>query len=276
MKMRTMTPADLDLAIDWAAGEGWNPGLEDAAAFRVADPDGFFVTEQDGEPIAAISVVNLDPGFAFLGLYICRPDWRGKGVGMALWNHALHHAGDRTIGLDGVAAQQANYAKSGFARTGATRRLEGAPGTQGSADTRPANTADLPALLALDERANGYARPTFLTGWVAPQESRRTLVLEGAGGPEGLATIRRCRTGAKIGPVVAPDADAALRLIRAAAGLFPDTGPVIVDVPDSNKALGQRLAEAGMVETFATARMYKGTPPPATALLHAPATLELG
>ena len=276
MKMRTMTPADLDLAIDWAAGEGWNPGLEDAAAFWAADPDGFFVTERDGAPIAAISVVNLDPGFAFLGLYICRPEWRGQGIGMALWQHALRHAGNRTIGLDGVAAQQANYAKSGFARTGATRRLEGTVGHEDSADIRMMTPADLPALLALDERANGYARPTFLTGWVAPLETRRTLVLEGADGPAGFATIRRCRSGAKIGPVVAPDADAALRLIRAAAGLFPDTGPVIVDVPDSNKALGQRLAEAGMVETFATARMYKGTPPPATALLHAPATLELG
>ena len=276
MKMRVMTPADLDIAINWAAAEGWNPGLEDAAAFRAADPEGFFVTEQDGEVIAAISVVNLDPGFAFLGLYICRPDWRGKGVGMALWNHALRHAGDRTVGLDGVAAQQANYAKSGFARTGATRRLEGTLDAQDSADIRMMTPADLPALLALDERANGYARPAFLSAWVQPLETRRTLVLHAPDGPAGFATIRRCRSGSKIGPIVAPDAAAALRLIRAAAGLFPDTGPVIVDVPDSNTALGHLLAEAGMVETFATARMYKGAPPPATALLHAPATLELG
>ncbi|MEQ8249809.1 MAG: GNAT family N-acetyltransferase [Oceanibaculum nanhaiense] len=276
MKMRVMTPADLDLVIGWAAAEGWNPGLEDAAAFRAADPEGFFVTEQDGEPIAAISVVNLDPGFAFLGLYICRPDWRGKGVGMALWNHALRHAGDRTVGLDGVAAQQANYAKSGFVRTGATRRLEGTLDAQDSADIRPVEPADLPGLLALDARANGYARPAFLTAWVQPLETRRTLVLHAPDGPAGFATIRRCRSGSKIGPIVAPDAAAALRLIRAAAGLFPDTGPVIVDVPDSNDALGQLLAETGMVETFATARMYKGPPPPAASILHAPATLELG
>ena len=46
MKMRVMTPADLDIAINWAAAEGWNPGLEGAAAYRAADPEGFFVTEQ--------------------------------------------------------------------------------------------------------------------------------------------------------------------------------------------------------------------------------------
>jgi GNAT superfamily N-acetyltransferase len=271
-----MTPAELALVLDWAAAEGWNPGLEDAAAFRAADPDGFFVTERDGAPVAAISVVNLDPGFAFLGLYICRPEWRGQGIGMALWQHALRHAGNRTIGLDGVAAQQANYAKSGFARTGATRRLEGTVGHEDSADIRRMTPADLPALLALDETANGYARPAFLSAWVQPLETRRTLVLEEAGSAAGFATIRRCRSGAKIGPIVAPDAAAALRLIRAAAGLFPDTGPVIVDVPDSNLALGQLLDEAGMVETFATARMYKGASPRAASILHAPATLELG
>lgn len=276
MTIRKMTPADLKLVLHWAAAESWNPGLEDGSAFWAADPDGFFVTERDGVPVASISVVNLDQRFAFLGLYICRPEWRGQGVGMALWQHALGHAGDRTVGLDGVAAQQANYAKSGFVRTGATRRLEGILDAQPSADIRPAAAADLPALLTLDERANGYARSAFLTAWIQPLETRRTLVLHAPDSPAGFATIRRCRTGAKIGPIVAPDAAAALRLIRAAAGLFPDSGPVIVDVPDSNAALGLLLDTAGMVETFATARMYKGAPPPATSLLHAPATLELG
>lgn len=28
--IRRMTKADIGLAIDWAAGEGWNPGLHDA------------------------------------------------------------------------------------------------------------------------------------------------------------------------------------------------------------------------------------------------------
>ena len=27
---------DLDLAIDWAAAEGWNPGLKDAGCFQAA------------------------------------------------------------------------------------------------------------------------------------------------------------------------------------------------------------------------------------------------
>ena len=104
---RNATLAELDLILEWAASEGWNPGLEDAAAFFAADQRGFFVAVDDqDQPIAAISVVNHTADFAFLGLYIVTPSFRGQGTGLALWNHALAHAGDRTIGLDGVAAQQ--------------------------------------------------------------------------------------------------------------------------------------------------------------------------
>ena len=72
-RTRRMTLADLETVLEWAADEGWNPGVEDAEAFLAADPEGFFVTEDDGVPVAAISVVNHSPDFAFLGLYLCRP-----------------------------------------------------------------------------------------------------------------------------------------------------------------------------------------------------------
>ena len=39
--LRRMTETDLGLALDWAAAEGWNPGLHDAHCFYAADPEGF-------------------------------------------------------------------------------------------------------------------------------------------------------------------------------------------------------------------------------------------
>ena len=108
-RYRTATLRDLSLILDWAADEGWNPGLDDAEAFFAADPAGFFVAvdEQDN-PVASISVVNHTDDFAFLGLYIVRKEFRGRGIGLGLWKHALQHAGARTVGLDGVEAQQDN------------------------------------------------------------------------------------------------------------------------------------------------------------------------
>lgn len=50
--IKTMIREQLDLAIDWAAAEGWNPGLHDAESFYVADPEGFFMGFLNDEPIS--------------------------------------------------------------------------------------------------------------------------------------------------------------------------------------------------------------------------------
>ncbi len=40
-QISVMSPNKLRMALDWARLEGWNPGLEDAAAFYAADSQGF-------------------------------------------------------------------------------------------------------------------------------------------------------------------------------------------------------------------------------------------
>lgn len=274
--MRTASAAEVAEMLDWAADEGWNPGLDDAEGFCAADADGFFVAEVDGRIVAAISVVNHSPEIAFLGLYLCRPEYRGKGIGFALWKHALAHAGDRTVGLDGVAEQQANYAKSGFALAGSTTRYSGALAPAADPEVRPLAEGDAPALAVLDRAANGFDRPAFLAGWLATADSRWTMVLDEGGAPAGFATARLCREGVKIGPVIAPDAEAALRLVRALLVRAPGAQPVMLDLPQANAALAEALLSQGFAATFATARMYRGPAPEAGATLQAIATMELG
>jgi hypothetical protein len=60
--LRRMTQADLALALEWAAAEGWNPGLHDAHCFYAADPEGFFLGELDGAPIGCVSAIRYGPG----------------------------------------------------------------------------------------------------------------------------------------------------------------------------------------------------------------------
>ena len=91
----------------------------------------------------------------------------------------------------------------------------------------------------------------------------------------GFATVRACRDGVKIGPIVAPDHSAALVLARAALGVLPAERAVI-DLPASNRALADVLERLGFVETFATARMYRGAAPTASQSLQAISTMELG
>lgn len=58
LSIRTMTREELDIAVDWAAVEGWNPRLADANCFYAADPHGFLIEHVGVEPVATISVVK--------------------------------------------------------------------------------------------------------------------------------------------------------------------------------------------------------------------------
>lgn len=275
-KTKTMDQTELRAVLSWASDEGWNPGISDAEAFHAADPQGFFLTSIDRTPVAAISVVNHDAENAFLGLYICRPEWRAQGLGMATWQKALEHAGTRSIGLDGVPDQESNYRVSGFVKTGSSLRNEGRITGKPSRDVRPAMASDTEGLIRLDALANGFARPNFMTAWLTevPQK-RATRVLERDGEICGFATWRACQTGTKIGPVVASDTSSALELIADIAELRPE-GPLIIDVPDQNTELLREFEIAGFTIPFVTARMYRGAVPVTGNSLQAIATMELG
>ncbi|MFX5526343.1 GNAT family N-acetyltransferase, partial [Acinetobacter baumannii] len=62
-----MSSKDLDVAIEWAAAEGWNPGLNDGDSFYAADSSGFLAGELDGEIVCTISAVSYGADFGFIG-----------------------------------------------------------------------------------------------------------------------------------------------------------------------------------------------------------------
>ena len=257
MNIRTMRPEEIAIAVDWAAAEGWNPGHADTACFATVDGQGFLIGEIDGAPAATISCVNYDDNFAFLGFYIVRADLRGRGHGLAIWNAAIAHAGRRVIGLDGVVAQQANYARSGFAFAYPNVRYGGAA-TPGAANAGIVALADVPfaAIAADDATLFPAPRAAFLRTWIdAPGHVGRALMRDG--GLAAWGVIRPCRTGRKIGPLVADDrtaAEAVLAALLAEAG----GGEVFVDVPAVNREAVALARDLGLEPVFETARMYTG------------------
>jgi len=276
MTIRVMTPEDLNVVLQWAADEGWNPGLDDATAFHAADPAGFLIKEVAGELVAAISVVNHDPDFAFLGLYLCKPEFRGQGHGMEVWRAGIAHAGTRSIGLDGVPDQQENYARSGFVKYGSSVRYEGKIAPVADSRIRQASPGNMETMIARDARACGIRRTAFATAWFSHTPTRHTMVLMEGAVIAGFATFRRCRLGSKIGPLYAfSETDA--RALFAANPFATSDEPCFVDVSDHNAPLAKVIKSLDFEATFETARMFSGTQPATNpAQFQAIATMELG
>lgn len=260
LRIAPMTPGDLGTAIDWAAAEGWNPGLEDAAAFLAADPAGFLMGWLADEPVTAISVVRHSDSFGFLGFYLCRPEFRGGGYGMTTWVTGMDHLGARTVGLDGVPAQQSNYESSGFSLAHHTRRHSGNVRGVAHEGVRRATARDIPVMLELDRRIGGADRVPYFSAWVGAAETRLTLVAEEQGQISAIGTIRTCREGHKIGPLFAPDADLARRLIESLVAAA-DAQAIMIDVPDPNADGVELAGELGLEPVFSCARMYRGAAP---------------
>ncbi|MGW7047743.1 GNAT family N-acetyltransferase [Streptomyces avermitilis] len=272
-----VTQASLDdwpVVVGWAADEGWNPGLSDAPSFFAQDPEGFFVGRIAGEPVSAISVVNYGADYAFLGFYLVRPDLRGRGYGLTTWKTALAHAGDRTVGLDGVPAQQDNYRQSGFELAHRTARYTGTvPAGDPAPGVRPAEAADLAAVAAYDSACSPADRPRFLENWLTGP-GHRTFVRLVDGRLTGYGVVRPALDSLRVGPLFADSAEDARALFTA---LTADAGEIAVDIPETNTAAVALAREAGLTPSFETARMYTGPVRPFAAdRVYGITSLELG
>lgn len=251
-----MTRSDLEVVIDWAAAEGWNPGLNDGDTFFSTDPGGYLVGEIEGEMISSISAVSYGQRYGFIGFYITKPSHRGQGFGFRLWRAGMKQLEGRNIGLDGVPQQEENYRKSGFKTAYSNIRYELA---SNSFDFEPGGTVEFTEtksdeITEFDTKFFPVPRMVFLHHWLRQAASKVRVSLK-SGDVSGYGVIRPCRTGFKIGPLFAETeevADALFRdLARIAAGQ-----PVFLDAPEPNACASALVKRYSMKPMFATSRMY--------------------
>lgn len=258
----TMKRPDLDIAVAWAAREGWNPGYHDADCFFAADPEGFLIGRLGDRTVATISAVRYGGGYGFVGFYIVDPAYRGQGYGFAIWKAAMARLAGRTIGLDGVVDQQDNYRTSGFVLAHRNVRYEGSAAAPPSKapDIVPLATLSPEAVVAYDRAFFPDNREAFLTAWLRQPESTALGCLD-RGALTGIGMLRRCRNGHKIGPLFADTPEAAERLFLALQAHAESNAPIFLDVPETNPAAVDMARRHGMTIMFETARMYAGDTP---------------
>jgi GNAT superfamily N-acetyltransferase len=263
--IRPMSRSELGLLVDWAAVEGWNPGLGDAGMFWETDPDGFVAVEEAGALVAGGSIVSYGGRFGFMGFFIVAPSHRGRGLGRRLWVHRRDALLARlrpgaAIGMDGVFAMQGFYERGGFALAGRDLRMEGV-GAPAPLAPRLVDARDLPPaeLAAYDAGRFPAPRPGFVARWIAQPGARARAAVDG-GAIRGYGVVRPCRRGFKLGPLFAADPAVAEDLFRGLAD-HAAGAPLFLDVPERNAAARALAARHGMREVFGCARMYLGPPP---------------
>lgn len=256
-KIRRMSYDEMKTALDWAADEGWNPGLNDARCFYETDPEGWWGGFLDDKLIATISAVDYDIKFAFVGFYIVHPDYRGKGYGFKLWQEALESIESRNIGLDGVVSEQENYKKSGFKLAYRNMRYEGMVVHTGlnASNIIEYNESFIQAVNEYDRKFFPDSRNGFLKCWLSMQDAV-TLCFNENNTLKGYGTIRKCRQGYKIGPLFCDNAKIAETLFLALQNKVPEGEPVYLDIPEPNENAKELVAKYSMNFVFETARMY--------------------
>jgi predicted N-acetyltransferase YhbS len=277
LTIRSMTAEEVSIAVDWAANEGWNPGVGDAASFYATDPEGFLIGYLGEEPVACISAVGYGDDYGFLGFYIVKPEHRGKGFGLRLWNVGMEHLKGRNVGLDGVIEQVANYERSGFKLVYRNVRYAG---VTAKADrvlgVIALDQVPFEQVLAFDSRHVAAPRPGFLKAWLGAGGSKGQAVMR-AGVLKGYGLIRPCREGYKVGPLFADEPIDAERLfVSLLAAVVPDR-PVYIDVPEVNLEAAWLTDLYNMTPVFETARMYnRATPDLPLQSIYGVTSLELG
>ncbi len=276
-----MTRDELDILVEWAAREGWNPGLDDAEVFWATDPEGFVAAEIDGELVGGGSIVAYEKKYGFMGFFILRPEYRGHGLGDHLWHERKRRLlarldADAAIGLDGVFKMQQYYARGGFRFVCRDLRFEGwgmnLPQPKGVIE---ASAVPFERIDAYDRRHFPAPRSRFLQRWLNRPEGHSLAAVDG-GEIWGYTVVRPCRNGYKIGPLFAANAEVAESLLVAVSSRVPGK-PIFLDVPEINRDALALVARYGMKEVFGCARMVFGSIPEVTdAEIFGVTTFELG
>lgn len=258
--IRKMKEAEVQIAIDWAQKEGWNPGLRDASCFYKADPSGFFIGLLDGEPISVGSAINYDEHFAFCGLYIVKPEYRHSGYGIKLTEERLKHAGDRITGIDGVLQNVKIYERIGYKSSHKQSRFELKDVPSFSSSTKHIVDLSLIPFQSLENFDRKYfpaPRKEFLRCWIYPSNGQ----VHALGYMEnqklvGYGVIRKCIQGYKIGPLFASSPLIARSLFEALCSKVSQ-GPIYLDIPDLNKDAHLLVKHYKMANKFEVIRMYR-------------------
>jgi GNAT superfamily N-acetyltransferase len=283
LKIHQMQLPDLQLAVNWTSLKGWNPGINDAEAFYAADKAGFFIGKLNEEPIGCISTVCYDALFAFIGMYIVKQEYRGKGYGTKIWQYAWQQMTLRldlnkcSVALDGVVEREKTYSSIGFVPAYRHIRHIYESNNFGIVPNSviPLTNVPLTEIISYDAELFPANRSNFLQAWINVKNGYAYGVLEN-GKLVGYGVMRPCYQGFKIGPLFANNREIA-ECIFLALTSHAIKEPVFIEMPEINPAISWLTQRYQLKPVFTCIRMYcYRTPVVDTNRIFGVTSLELG
>lgn len=260
-----MMPDDLPAAQDLSRAVGWPHRVEDWQ-FSLSVGEGL-VACAGGRIVGTIMWWRYQGRQARVGMVIVDPAIQRAGIGATLMREVLGRIAEPQVVLNATEAGEGLYRRLGFATVG---RILQHQGTAGSVPppplgrgrrVRPAGRNDTDRMIALDSAALGAERAAVIRGLV---EAGEAVVLADGGETAGFAFCRRFGRGHVIGPVVAPDVEAARTLIAhwigSRAGQFTR-----IDVA-GDSGLSDWLDDLGLARVEPALTMVRGEPLPAAGI----------
>jgi GNAT superfamily N-acetyltransferase len=248
-----LAPAELDACIALARSRGWRPERRKwALLFEVGEVYG--IRDPAGGLAGSVTLTRYGDGLAVVSMMLVAERFGRRGLGRRLMDHVLRQAGDATVFLYATPLGRPLYEQLGFRSLGAVTTSVGVFGGAAPGGTRPATAADRAAIGALDAAASGADRTRLLDGYLELAEQLR--VIERDGEVRGFAAAAANPDHIVVGPLVAPDLDAARTLIADVAARID--GAIRLDLDRRHDGLLEWAAAHGVAPQDTTWLMVHG------------------
>jgi len=254
-----MTMADIPAGMHLKEIAGWNQTVSDWERFLRASPEGCFVAEADGQVVGTVTTIVYEDRFAWIGMLLVEPAYRGCGIGTRLFEKTLEHLDARrvpTMKLDATPQGKPIYERLGFVTEYEIERwmLKRAPGAGAAQSPSPGH--DFDRVLRWDREVFGADRSGLLRS-LHREAPDFTLAVQFFGELTGYALGRRGSRADHLGPWMARDEASARELLdefleRSARET------VFVDALRENPWARALLRSRGFEFSRPLTRMYRG------------------
>jgi len=256
-RLREMTAHDIPAGMRLKGIAGWNQTHGDWERFLDASPLGCFVAETEGEVVGTAATISYEGRFAWIGMVLVDPAWRGRGVGTKLLDKAIKYlddCGNTSIKLDATPQGKPLYQKLGFVSEYEIERCQLQPTR--APDSKVGASSVTEEMLNQDREIFGADRGALLRS-IAQEHPAFVLQTRRQGKLTGYSLGRQGALADHLGPWVAQDESSARDLLS--AFLFRSgREKVFVDGMRNCPWALKLLREHGFQSSRPLTRMYRG------------------